>query len=133
VVSVGFFVAGKSGAAVDPNVALLVTVFATTIAWIGATLATRPENEATLVRFYQLVRPAGSLWGPIPSSAGVGSSPDSIPMQLLGWVLGCTFVYSTLFGAGSALYGLTTQAAVFGVVWIASGIGLLKILNSLWH
>ena len=39
-------------------------------------------------------------------------------MQLLGWVLGCTFVYSTLFGAGSALYGYTTQAAVFGVVWV---------------
>ena len=51
-------------------------------------------------------------------------------MQLLGWVLGCTFVYSTLFGAGSALYGHTTQATVFGVVWVVSGVGLLRILNS---
>ena len=74
------------------------------------TLATSPESEATLVRFYTLVRPAGSLWGPIPAKAGVGASPDSISLQLLGWVLGCTFVYSTLFGAGSALYGHTTQA-----------------------
>ena len=133
VVSVGFFVAGKSGSGVDPNVALLVTVFATTIAWISVTLATRPENESTLVRFYQLVRPAGSLWGPIPAKAGVGPSPDSISTQLLGWVLGCTFVYSTLFGAGSALYGHTTQAAVFGVVWLISGVGLMRTLNSLWH
>jgi hypothetical protein len=54
-------------------------------------------------------------------------------MQLLGWVLGCTFVYATLFGAGSALYGLTTQTVVFAVVWMASGLGLLKILNSLWR
>jgi hypothetical protein len=54
-------------------------------------------------------------------------------MQLLGWVLGCTFVYSTLFGAGSALYGHTTQALVFGAVWLASGAGLLRILSLLWN
>ncbi len=66
VVGVGFFVAGKTGNAVAPNTALLVTVFATTVAWIAVTLATRPENEATLVRFYQLVRPAGPRLGPDP-------------------------------------------------------------------
>jgi hypothetical protein len=43
------------------------------------------------------------------------------------------FVYSTLFGAGSAVYGSTTQATIFGIVWIASGAGLLKILKMLWH
>jgi Na+/proline symporter len=132
VVSIGFFIAGKTGATVNPNTALLVTVFATTLAWVAATLLTRPENDATLIAFYKLVRPAGSLWGPIPARAGVGSSPDSIAMQLLGWVLGCTFVYSTLFGAGSALYGNTTQAAVFLMVWIISGAGLLTILRRIW-
>jgi Na+/proline symporter len=131
-VSIGFFAAGKLGASINPNTALLVTVFTTTCAWIAATLMTRPENEQTLVRFYQLVRPAGSLWGPIPARAGVGSSPDSISMQLLGWVLGCTFIYATLFGAGSALYGLRMQAAVFLVVWIISGAGLLGILRKIW-
>ena len=134
IVSIGFFVAGKTGAAaVDPNVALLVTVFATTIAWVGATLMTSPESDATLIGFYKLVRPAGSLWGPIPAKAGVGASPDNIPLQLLGWVLGCTFVYATLFGAGSAIYGATMQASVFGVVWLISGFGLIRILNRLWH
>jgi len=133
VVAIGFFVAGKTGSAVDPNIVLLITVFATTLAWIGVTLGTKPESDATLVRFYTLVRPAGSLWGPIPAKAGVGPSPDSIPLQLLGWVLGCMFVYSTLFGAGSAVYGSTTQATIFGIVWIASGAGLLKILKMLWH
>lgn len=133
VVSIGFFAAGRMGSAIDPNTTLLVTVFSTTFAWIAVTLATRPESDATLIRFYQLVRPAGSLWGPIPAKAGVGASPDSISMQLLGWVLGCTFVYSTLFGAGSALYGHTTQALVFGAVWLASGAGLLRILSLLWN
>jgi len=133
VVSIGFFIAGKMGSAVDANTTLLVTVFATTVAWIGVTFATRPESDETLIRFYKLVRPAGSLWGPIPAKAGVGSSPDSIAAQLLGWVLGCTFVYATLFGVGSALYGQTAQALVFGVVWLVSGAGLIRILNRLWN
>ena len=114
--------------AVAPNTVLLITVFATTVAWLAVTLATRPDNEATLVRFYQLVRPAGTGWGPIPAKAGVGASPDSISLQLLGWVLGCTFIYATLFGAGSALYGNTSQALVFGVVWLLSGFGLIRIV-----
>jgi hypothetical protein len=73
------------------------------------------------------------LWGSIPAKAGVGASPDNISAQLLGWVLGCVFVYATLFGAGSALYGHTAQALFFGVVWVASGAGLIRILNALWR
>ena len=136
VVAIGFFIAGRMGAVFPPNTALLVTVFATTVAWIATTLLTRPENEQTLIAFYRLVRPAGPGWGRIPSLAqatGVASSPDNIPLQLLGWVLGCTFVYATLFGAGSALYGHTAQAMVWGVAWIISGAGLLNVLSRLWR
>jgi SSS family solute:Na+ symporter len=128
VVAIGFFVAGKMGAVFPANTALLVTVFTTTFAWIGVTLATRPETDATLIAFYKLVRPAGPGWGSIPAKAGVGPSPDSISMQLLAWVLGCTFVYSTLFGVGSMLYGNVTQAAIFVIVWLISGLGLIRIL-----
>ena len=132
-VAIGFFVAGRMGSVFPPNTALLVTVAATTIAWIATTLLTRPESEQTLVGFFQLVRPAGPGWGAIPAKAGVGPSPDSISMQLLGWVLGCAFVYATLFGAGSALYGHTTQAIVWGFVWVVSGGGLLNVLSRLWR
>jgi Na+/proline symporter len=132
-VAIGFFVAGRMGSVFPPNTALLVTVFATTIAWVTTTLATRPESEATLVSFYRLIRPAGPGWRPIAAQAGVGPSPDSISTQLLGWVLGCTFVYATLFGFGSALYGHTAQVIVWGFVWIASGAGLLRVLASLWR
>jgi SSS family solute:Na+ symporter len=131
-VSVGFFTAGKMGVVFAPNTPLLVTVFATTVAWVAATLLTRPESEATLVSFYRLVRPAGPGWGPIPAKAGVGPSPDSIPMQLLGWVLGCTFVYATLFGVGSALYGHTGQAVFWGILWITSGVALTRLLKTIW-
>ena len=131
-VAVGFFVAGQMGAVFPPNTALLATVFTTTFAWITVTLMTRPESEQTLVGFYRLVRPAGPGWGSIAAKAGAGLSPDSISTQLLGWVLGCAFVYSTLFGAGSALYGHTAQAIMWGVVWVISGFGLLRVIARLW-
>ena len=132
-VAIGFFVAGRMGAVFPPNTALIVTVFATSVAWLGTTLLTRPENEQTLIGFFRLVRPAGPGWGQIPAKTGVGPSPDSISWQLLGWVLGCTFVYATLFGAGSALYGHSAQAIVWGLVWVSSGGGLLSVLSRLWR
>lgn len=131
-VAVGFFIAGKMGYTVAATTVLLVTVGVTTVAWVGTTLLTRPESDATLVGFYKLVRPSGPGWTSISRLAGVGASPDSLPQQLLGWILGCTFVYASLFGAGSALYGLTLQASVWGVVWVASGVGLLRVLNRQW-
>ena len=132
IVAVGFFVAGKMGYGVSANIVLLGTVGATTLAWVGTTLLTKPESDATLIAFYRLVRPAGPGWSGIPQKAGVGPSPDSLPQQLLGWVLGCAFVYATLFGMGSVLYGLTAQATVWGVVWLISGVWLVKMLNTLW-
>ena len=131
-VALGFFVAGRMGNPFAATTVLLVTVFATTFAWIAATLLTKPESEQRLIEFYRLVRPAGPGWGSIPAKAGVGPSPDSISTQLSGWVLGCTFVYATLFGAGSALYGHTAQTVMWGVVWIVSGAGLLRVLSRLW-
>ncbi len=132
IVAVGFFLAGKMGFVVSANIVLLATVGVTTVAWVGTTLLTKPESEVTLVKFYKLVRPAGPGWTNISRKAGVGASPDSLPQQLLGWILGCTFVYASLFGAGSALYGLTMQASVWGVVWVASLLGLLRVLNAQW-
>lgn len=128
-VAVAFFVAGRLGATFPPNTALLTTVFATTSAWVAVTLLTRPERDDTLIRFYRLVRPAGPGWREIAAKAGVGPSPDNLPAQLLAWVLGCTFVYASLFGVGSALYGRWPQAAVWLAVWVVSGTALWRSVS----
>ena len=133
VISVGFFVAGKLGAAVPAHVALLITVAATTIVWMSVTMLTRPTDRRTLIDFYKLVRPAGPGWDAVRAESGVGPSPDSLPMSLLGWVLGCTFVYAALFGAGSLLYGRTAQGIVWLVLFVLSGAGLLWLLPKLWQ
>ena len=61
--------------------------------------------------------------------AGVGPSPDSLAHALLGWVLGCAFVYAALFGSGSFLYGEVAQGAFWSVVFVVSGVWLVRILR----
>lgn len=117
---------------VSPVFSLLVTVGITTVVWVTVTLLTEPADRETLVKFYRLVRPAGPGWKPISTEAGPVESPDSLPQSLLGWVLGCAFIYAALFGAGSFIYGKTAQALVWLVVFVVSGIGLLRLLPQLW-
>jgi Na+/proline symporter len=130
--AVGFLVLQKSGTAIPSHIQLLLSVGITTVVWVGVTLATPPTDRPTLVRFYRLVRPAGRGWAPVQHDAGGEGSPDSLPMALLGWVMGCAFVYSALFGAGSFLYGRTPQGLLFLGVALASGWGLWKLLPALW-
>ena len=132
-VAVGFFVARKMGSTIPEHVSLLITVATTTIVWVAVTLMTKPTSRETLVSFYTLVRPAGPGWKSIRAETGLAASPDSLPMSLLGWGLGCTFVYAALFGAGSFLYGKTSQGAVWLVLFVLSGVGLLLILPRLWR
>lgn len=89
-------------------------------------------DRETLMRFFRLVRPAGPGWGPIRAQAQVTSSPDSLPQNLLGWMLGCLFVYSALFGTGSFLYGKAGLGAAWLAVFVATGTGLASLLPRLW-
>ena len=41
---------------------------------------------------------------------------------MLGWVCGCSFVYSALFGTGSLLYGNTPQFFAWLAVFVLSGL-----------
>ena len=133
VVALGFFIARKQGLVVADHTALLVTVATTTIVWISVTFLTRPTDRAQLVAFYRKVRPAGRGWQPVAADAGIGPSPDSISLALLGWVLGCAFVYAALFGSGSFLFGNTAQGLMWLVVFVISGVGLLRIVPRLWR
>jgi len=132
VVALGFFIAGKYGAEIPSHISLLITVATTTVVWITVTFLTRPTDRPTLVAFYRLVRPAGPGWNSVRAEAGVAAAPDSLPMSLLGWILGCTFVYSALFGMGSFLYGRTPQALTWLAVLVVTGIALVRILPRLW-
>jgi Na+/proline symporter len=131
-IAIGFAVAAKSGYPVASHISLILTVAGTTLVWVTVAYMTPPTDRQTLVSFYKLVRPAGRGWDSVRAEAGVGPSPDSLSQSLLGWVLGCAFIYAALFGVGSALYGRTPQAVLWLVVFVVSGVGLLRILPRMW-
>jgi solute:Na+ symporter, SSS family len=133
VIAVGFFAASKMGNAVPAHIALLISVGITTVIWIAVTLLTQPTDRNTLISFYNLVRPAGPGWDVIRTQSGLPASPDSLAMSLLGWVMGCTFVYAALFGTGSFLYGRTAQGMVWLALFVISGAVLLRIMPRLWR
>jgi SSS family solute:Na+ symporter len=133
VVAIVVQAANRAGMGMPTAVSLPLSVAITTVVWVSVTFLTRPTDHATLVRFYTLVRPAGPGWSHVRAAAGVGPSPDSLAHSMLGWVLGCAFVYSSLFGVGSYLYAHTVKAALFGGVAVASGIGLVRLLPRMWN
>jgi len=132
-VAVGFFVAGRSGVATAAHTSLLLTVAVTTVVWVAATYLTAPTDRRTLIEFYRLVRPAGGGWEPIRAEAAVGPSPDSVAHALLGWVLGCVVVYAALFGAGSFLYGRTSQGIMWTGVFVLAAAGMIPLVPALWR
>jgi len=55
-----------------------------------------------------------------------------LSLELLGWVLGCTFVYSALFGTGALLYGQLLQGALCWAVALGSGTWLATVFRKIW-
>ena len=128
-----FFIAGRQGAGVPSHVALIITVAVTTVVWVSVAYFTPPADRATLVNFYRLIRPGGRGWEPIRKEAGVDPDPGGFTQSLLGWMLGCVFVYAALFGTGSFLYGNTAIALFWLAALVVSGVGLARILRAQAH
>jgi hypothetical protein len=130
IVAVGFFIARKNGAQIPDHISLIATVATTTVVWVSVTLLGPQTSRETLVAFYRLVRPAGPGWKPVRDEAGVTSSPDSPAQALAGWMCGCLFVYSALFGTGSLLYGRMPQFYAWLALFVASGVGMWRVLRA---
>jgi Na+/proline symporter len=131
-VSVGFFVSRKAGLQISDEASLISTIAITTVVWVTVTFLSQPTDRDRLRAFYALVRPAGPGWRRIREESQLPASPDSLTQSLVGWVLGCTFVYSALFGTGSFLYGRTGTGFAWLVAFVASGIGLWRSMPKLW-
>jgi Na+/proline symporter len=132
IVAIGFFIARKNGLDVASHISLLVTVGVTTVVWVAATLLAPPTDRATLIRFYELVRPSGAGWASVRAESAATPAPDSLAQGVLGWVCGCSFVYSALFGTGSLLYGRMPQFYAWFAVFVISGLGMWRTLRGFW-
>ena len=120
------------------HVELLLTVAFTTVCWTLAAYLGPQTDRRTLIAFYQKVRPFGPGWAPIRRWAKAAGLPqveaagDNIPLALLGWVSGCTVIWSGLFVVGNVLYARYGYAAALSAIFVASGAVLVRVVNRLW-
>jgi Na+/proline symporter len=136
-VSIGFLALRTQGVTFSTHVALIVTVAITTICWVATAYLGPQTDRDVLVRFWTLVQPAGPGWKPIRDLVGGRSDAvadrDNIPLALLGWVAGCTSIWSALFAEGNYLYGRYPQAIALTVVFVISSAILAWIVSRTWR
>jgi hypothetical protein len=118
--------------------ALLVTIGFTTLCWVITTYVGPETDRKVLIEFYKKVHPFGPGWKRIRLESGVSEAEarathENIPMALLGWVTGCTVIWSALFALGNYLYGRLNYAFMLTGIFIVSGSVLVYVVNRLWN
>ncbi len=116
---------------------LIITIAVTTLCWMLVAFFGPQTSRGTLIDFYKKVRPFGPGWLAIRHEAGVTdeearATHENIPLALLGWVAGCTMIWSALFTVGNFLYGRTGYAMALFVVFLVSTAAILAVINRLW-
>ena len=110
---------------------MLITVAVTTVVWLGVTLATAPETDATLERFYGRVRPGGPGWRRV--AARLGFAGDPIPggaLSWVNWVAGLASVYCAVVSLGAILTGSRARGLLYGVGAIAAFLLIQRNLRA---
>jgi len=135
-ISVFWVVATRNGLEISTHAQLLLTVIFTTICWVSTAFLTPSTDRATLVNFYKKVRPFGPGWAKVREEAGFSAQEatkgQNITLSLIGWVAGCSMVWSALFTVGNFLYGRMGYAIILGIVFVVSGAIVIWVINRLW-
>jgi Na+/proline symporter len=135
-ISVGLLALARAGSPVSPPIALVLTAAVTTVCWVITAYVAPQTDREVLVAFYRKVRPVGPGWEPIRAIAGAPTERvaegDNIPVALLGWVAGCSMIWSALFAVGNVLYGHHGYAAVLAGVSLASTAAVVVVMRRQW-
>ena len=136
VISVILLALARSGTVFSTHVALMTTVAVTTVCWLVTAYLGPQTDPRVLADFYRRVRPVGPGWarvraavGPLPADTG---PRENIPLALLGWVAGCTAIWSSLFAVGNFLYRRTGYGVALTIVFAVSGLVVMTIVRRLW-
>lgn len=136
-VSIIFLILGKNGIHISTHVALLITIAFTTVCWVFTAFLGPETDRQTLINFYKKTRPFGPGWNKIRKEAGVSENEikgthENIPLALMGWVAGCSVIWSALFTVGNFLYGRMEYAWTLFGVFVAGSLVLIYTINKLW-
>jgi SSS family solute:Na+ symporter len=126
----------RRGLGVSTHAALLITVAITTVSWLAAAFLGPQTDRRVLIAFYRRVRPFGPGWARIREEAGARTDDsvpgENIPRALAGWLAGCTAIWSSLFAVGNFLYGRLPYALGLTILFVVSGLVLVRIVRPLW-
>ena len=107
-----------------------LSVFITTFVWVAVTLLTKPSDEKTLSKFYNLIKPGGPGWKKFLKINEIKHDDKSetwdLPGSLLSVFLGSVTVYSALFSIGYWLYANYTYAITTTISTIIFSVLLAK-------
>ncbi len=109
-----------------------VTVGFTTLCWLVVMFLTQPENDDSLQKFFDKVKPEGN-WKPFrPASA---ANKSSIFNLTIAWISSVTMAYCVLFGTGKLIFGEYQEAVYFFVASVISLIILILVLKrtNIWQ
>jgi SSS family solute:Na+ symporter len=138
-VSLVFLILARNGTHFSTHVALLLTIAVTTVCWVATAYLGPETDRQVLIDFYKKARPFGPGWVKIRKDAGLKegwdgarAEGDNIPLALLGWVSGCTMIWSALFAVGNFLYARSRMAIVLLVTFAVSATILTYVVQRLW-
>lgn len=138
-ISLALLILAKNGIHFSTHVALLMTIAFTTVCWVTTAFVGPTTDRQVLIDFYTKVRPFGPGWKKVQKDAGLvdgwggpRAAGDNIPLALLGWVAGCTMIWSALFTVGNFLYGRTSTATFLLATFVVSGSALVYVVQRLW-
>ena len=135
-VSAGLLVLARRGTEFSTSQALLITVVITTGCWITAAYVGPQTDPEVLREFYRKVRPFGPGWAHIRAAVGPlppDEAEENIPRALVGWLAGCTMIWSALFATGNFLYGRTGYAVALAALFAITAAVLIAIVRPLWR
>lgn len=90
----------------------LLVASATLVAWLTATMLTRPEPTPHLLAFFRKVRPDGPGWAPIVAQAPEVRRDHELARGIGHALLGTIVVWLTLPGIGAVIFGEPGKAAL---------------------
>ena len=135
-----FLILAKNGVTVGFSQQLMIGIGVTTICWLATAYLGPKNDEAVLLSFYRKVHPFGPGWRPIRAIAGVPAAEAALeaehqnsPLSMVGWIMGCTMIWSALFTVGNFLYGRTNYALALGAVFVVSGLIVIRVVQRLWN
>ncbi len=110
----------------DFGLRLFVIVAITTVIWVTVMYATKPEDDAVLLKFYEKVKPAGPGWQHISKRAEV-ESEQTLGKDLLRVLAATMLLFGVMFGVGGALLLKTGVATVMLLIAAAGGLLLRRL------